>query len=87
MSEVDLGAHTIWWRGLGGRHPMVWPLPGPAPALLQTSSRVRKNRRFRLCFIQFREYFMYNFSETQKTAENRELTLWHLVNRLVPENA
>jgi hypothetical protein len=22
-----------------------------------------------------------------KTAENRELTLWHLVNRLVPENA
>ena len=22
-----------------------------------------------------------------KTAENRQLTLWHLVNRLVPENA
>ena len=22
-----------------------------------------------------------------KTAENRELALWHLVNRLVPENA
>jgi len=26
------------------------------------------------------------FLET-KTAENRELALWHLVNRLVPENA
>jgi hypothetical protein len=29
MSEVDQGAHTIWWRGLGGHHPMVWPLPRP----------------------------------------------------------
>jgi hypothetical protein len=30
---------------------------------------------------------MCNFSKTQKIAENRELALWHLVNRLVPENA
>jgi hypothetical protein len=38
-------------------------------------------------FAQFREYFLCNFSETQKTAENKELALWHLVNRLVPEIA
>jgi hypothetical protein len=42
---------------------------------------------FGFCFVQFREYFLFNFSETQKTAENRELELWHLVNRLVLENA
>jgi hypothetical protein len=23
-------------------------------------------RRFGFCFVQFREYFLYNFSETQK---------------------
>jgi hypothetical protein len=28
---------------------------------------------------------MCSFSETQKTAENRELTLWHLVSMLVLE--
>jgi hypothetical protein len=27
-----------------------------------------------------------SFSKTQKKAENRELALWHLVNRLVLEN-
>jgi hypothetical protein len=37
-------------------------------------------------FFQFCEYFLCNFSET-KTAENRELALWQLVNRLVLENA
>jgi hypothetical protein len=67
MSEVDQGAHTIRWRGLGGaRHPMVWPLPSLPPALLRTLSHVRKNRRFRLHFVQFREYCLCSFSETQK---------------------
>jgi hypothetical protein len=48
------------------RHPRVWLVPGPPSALLQTLSRVGKNRRFGLRFIQFREYFLCNFSETQK---------------------
>jgi hypothetical protein len=38
-------------------------------------------------FVQFREYFLCNFSETQKQQKNRELALWHLVNRLVLEIA
>jgi hypothetical protein len=42
---------------------------------------------FSFCFVQFREYFLCNFSENIKIAENRELALWHLVNRLVPKNA
>jgi hypothetical protein len=64
------------------RHPMVRLAPGPPPSLLWTPSRVRKNRNFGFCFVQFREYFLCSFSETQKH-QNRELALWHLVNRLV----
>jgi hypothetical protein len=68
LSEGMRLAHTIAWRGLGHpRHGIVWPAPGPPPALLLTSSRVRKNRNFIFCFVQFREYFLYNFSKTQKT--------------------
>jgi hypothetical protein len=33
MSEVDQGAHTTPRRGQG-RHPRVWLVPGPPPALL-----------------------------------------------------
>jgi hypothetical protein len=42
---------------------------------------------FGFCFVQFREYFLCNFFETQKQQKNWELALWHLVNRIVPENA
>jgi hypothetical protein len=67
MSEVDQGAHTTTRCGQEGvRHPRVWLVPSPPPALLQSSSYVRKNRRFGLRFVQFREYFLCNFSETQK---------------------
>src|SRR3954447_25920418 len=40
-------------------------------------------RDFGFCLVQFREYFICNFSEIQK----QELALWLLVNRLVPENS
>jgi hypothetical protein len=48
------------------RHQVVWPSPGPPLSLLWTPSHVGKNRNFRLCFVQFREYFLCNFSEIQK---------------------
>jgi hypothetical protein len=63
---VRLGGHP--------RHPMVCQPPGPPPALLQTSSRVGKNRRFGLHFVQFREYFLCNFSKTQK---QQKIGNWH----------
>jgi hypothetical protein len=46
----------------------------PPPSLLWTPSRVRKNRNFSFCFVQFREYFMCNFSETQK---QQKIGNWH----------
>jgi hypothetical protein len=75
MSEVDQGGphHTVA-RFRAVRHPMVWPRPGPPPALLWPSSRVGKNRRFGLRFVQFREYFLCNFSETQK---QQKIGNWH----------
>jgi hypothetical protein len=48
------------------RHPMVWPPPGPSLSLLWTPSSCEVNRNFGFCFVQFREYFMCNFSKTQK---------------------
>jgi hypothetical protein len=66
---------------------MVWLALGSPPSLLWTPSRVGKNSKFGFCFVQFQEYYMCSFSETQKTAENRELALWHLINMLVSENA
>ena len=56
-------------------------LPGLA---LLTPCASRENRRLGFCFVQFREYFQNNFSET-KNSRKQELALWHLVNRLVPE--
>jgi hypothetical protein len=74
--------HLVAWPGDGPRHPMVRLPPGCSPSLLWTPSSCQVNRNFGFHFVQFREYFLCNFSEIQK----QELTLWHLVNRLVPEN-
>jgi hypothetical protein len=62
ISEGGPGAHTTWWRGQrGARHPMVCLPPGPPTSHLWTPCRVEKNRNFRLCFVQFREYFCVTF--------------------------
>jgi hypothetical protein len=60
-------AHPLVARpGPGPRCPRVWPAPGPPPSHLRTLTRVWQNRRFGFCFVQFREYFLCSFSETQK---------------------
>jgi hypothetical protein len=81
-------SHHRWAQPGAGPRPLVVRLaPGPPASHLRSSRSFGKNRRFGFCFVQFREYFLCNFSRNTKTAENRELSLWHLVNRLVPENA
>jgi hypothetical protein len=52
--------------GAGSRPPMVSLAPGPPPPHLWSSRSFSKNRRFSFCFVQFREYFLCNFAETQK---------------------
>jgi hypothetical protein len=58
--------HLVAWPGGGPCHPMVWLPPGPPPSLLWTPSSCQVNRNFGFHFVQFREYFLCNFSKTQK---------------------
>jgi hypothetical protein len=89
LSKVDQGGLTMGGRGQGlGRAPL-WCGQPLAPLRLSFGPRLpsEKNRSFQTCFVQFREYFLCSFSEIQKQQKNRELALWHPVNRLVPEIA
>ena len=78
--------HHIWARShLGPRPHRVWG-PGGSP---QVPSGLRKLPE--LLFTEekispdFDDIFHVGFLKP-KIAENMELTLWHLVNRLAPEN-
>ena len=87
MSVEARGLHTPWRRALGPTHARRGYGHLGAPLRLSFGLRVRvgKNRDFGLYFVQFREYSQNNFSGT-KNSRKHELALWHLVNRLVPEN-
>jgi hypothetical protein len=67
--------HYGWARpGAGPRPPVVWLASSPPPSHLRSSRSFGKNRRFGFCFIQFREYFLCNFSKTQK---QQKIGNWH----------
>ena len=67
------------------RERVVWRLWASPWLALLAPCVPRKNRRFGFCFAEFREYCPNSFSGT-KNSRKQELALWHLVNRLVPEN-
>jgi hypothetical protein len=58
--------HLVAQPGGGPRHPMVRLPPGCSPSLLWTPSSCQVNMNFGFRFVQFREYFLCNFCETQK---------------------
>jgi hypothetical protein len=58
--------HLVARPGGGPRHHLVWLPLGLPPALLWTPSSCQVIRSFSFCFVQFLEYFLCNFSETQK---------------------
>ena len=87
MSVGARGAHTIWPHGQGGpRRHMVWPPSGPLRVSFGLRVRDRKigpwalvsSNSENICGTTFLKY---------KNNRKQELALWHLVNRLVPENA
>jgi hypothetical protein len=58
--------HTVAWLE-GGAPP--YGVAASVPSSISSLDSVfvsGKNRRFGFCFVQFREYFMYNFYEIQK---------------------
>jgi hypothetical protein len=67
-SEGDQGAHTIGWHALGVTRSALGCGRPLVPLRLSFGLRLasRKNRRFGFCFVQFREYFLCSFCETQK---------------------
>jgi hypothetical protein len=76
LSGVDQGGLTMSGHGQGlGRTPLLCGQP-PAPLRLPFGPcpSFRKNRSSRTCFIQFREYFLCSFSETQKS---QKIGNWH----------
>jgi hypothetical protein len=60
---LTMGRHG---QGLGRAPPVVSLARGPPPSHLWSSQSFGKNRRFEFYFVQFREYFLCNFSKTQK---------------------
>jgi hypothetical protein len=76
LSEGCQGALTIGWRGQGlGRAPYVCGRP-LAPLRISFGLRYSsgKNKTSGTCFVQFREYFLCSFSETQKQQKTGN---WH----------
>jgi hypothetical protein len=67
--------HHRWAQPGAGPRPLVVRLaPGPSPCHLRSSRSFGKNRRFGFCFVQFQEYFLCNFFETQKQQKTGN---WH----------
>jgi hypothetical protein len=75
------GAATGWPAPWG-----VWPPSGPPLFLLWTPSRVGKIETLAFVSSNSENISCVTFLK-HKTAENRELALWHLINRLILENA
>jgi hypothetical protein len=76
-SGVDQGLLTTGGRGKGlGRTPS-WCGQPLAPLQLPFGPRPSsgKNRSFRTCFVQFREYFLCSFSKTQNNRKQRTGTV------------
>jgi hypothetical protein len=82
------GAHTMWWRGQRWARAMAWCGRLPALLLLPFGLRVHDRKLGTLGFVSSNSenIFCTTFLK-YKNSRKQELALWHLVNRLVPENA
>lgn len=76
------GTHTLPGRDQGWTRAQGWCGHPGAPLRLcfGLRGRVGKNRNFGFRIVQFREYFLCNFSETQKQQKTGN---WHCGNLLI----
>jgi hypothetical protein len=76
LSGGGPGGLTMGGRGQGLGCAPLWCGQPLAPLRLPFGPRppTGKNRSFRTCFVQFREYFLCSFSETQK---QQKIGNWH----------
>jgi hypothetical protein len=75
-SEVDRRGHAHRGRGLALGHAtlLCGPLVAPLCLLFGSLEASVNFWMFGFCFVQFREYFLCNFSETQKQQKTWN---WH----------
>jgi hypothetical protein len=76
MSEGSQGPHTLGWHAQGSTRATTWcgcPL-GPLRLFFGLCLVSGGNRNFGLHFVQFQEYFLCKFSETQKQQKTGN---WH----------
>jgi hypothetical protein len=88
MSEDPRGAHTWWWRGQGGTCATRWcghlgALPRLCFGLRLVSGKIGTSG----FILSNSENISYVTFLKHKNSRKQELALWHLVNRLAPENA
>jgi hypothetical protein len=82
------GGPTTWWRGPGAGRATLWCGWPLVPLRLCFRLCLVSGKIGTLAFISSNsENISYVAFLKHKIAENRKLALWHLVNRLVPENA
>jgi hypothetical protein len=88
MSEGGPGAHTTWWHDHGVTRATTWCGCLLALLLLPFGLRLRDSKIVTLGFVSSNSenIFCVTFLK-HKNSRKQELALWHLVNRLVLENA
>jgi hypothetical protein len=88
MSGGGLGGHTPWWRNLGVAHATTgcgWPL---VRLLLSFGLRLCVRKLGTSAFVSSNsENISYVTFLKHENSKKQGLALWHLVNRLVLENA
>jgi hypothetical protein len=87
MSEGGQGAHTTWWRGHAGPAP-PYGVASPWPFFVSALDSVFMSGKIGgLAFVSFNSENISCVTFLKyKNNKKQELALWHLVNRLVPEN-
>jgi hypothetical protein len=82
------GGPTTWWRGQGLARAIPWCGRPLVPLHLSFGLRHASGKIGTLAFVSSNsKNISYVAFLKHKIAKNRELALWHLVNRLFLENA
>jgi hypothetical protein len=88
MSEGRQGAHTRAWRGQGVGRGTPWCGRLLALLCLSFGLHLRVSKIGTLSFVSSNSKNISCITFLKyKNSRKQELALWHLVNRLVPENA
>jgi hypothetical protein len=88
VSGCGPGGLTTWWHGPGVGRATLWCGRLLAPLRLCFGLRLVSGKIGTLAFVSSNsKNISYVTFLKHKIAKNRELVVWHLVNRLVPENA